>query len=460
VIAGIFDRRLQEALPAQAARVCCVGWDATHWQDLGLLDLAAAKAGAFEMYVPSPRLPADAQQREWIEALEQRLGLERVTCPESGFASVNEPLVARLEGSELASQAEVLAPGLLVGREWPDQVGSVCAQVLAWLAENPEPDAPIGVIAPEDSPTAVVVAEALEKAGVRVEHPERRRELGPALLIVEQVARYHLGGHDVAELLELTRLLWLHTRRHGMRWSRRRFRMRSTGLSRWPKAATRGSLPGRCRGGKMRSGRWCVHWWRRWDGGTRRTIRGPRCSRNGKTLLSGLRLPVEALRPPPRGLFNEERVSGRAFMEWVAEELAAERRATNTPDYAALAPVVMTTFANAAQQTWERLIFLESNEHIWPAPFGENIFLPDAARVRLNRTRKESGYLLTTRDSRALEQARFLDLIEHCRGSVALPAYCWSKRKPATTRNRMTGCSARFWKRGTSHRTSGQRAPG
>jgi len=33
VIAGIFDRRLREQLAPQRARLCCVGWDATHWPD-------------------------------------------------------------------------------------------------------------------------------------------------------------------------------------------------------------------------------------------------------------------------------------------------------------------------------------------------------------------------------------------------------------------------------------------
>jgi hypothetical protein len=203
---GIFERRLHAALPALPVRVCCVGWDAGHWPDVALLDLLPAKAAEFEMYVPSPRLPADGLQREWIEALEQRLGVERVVCPESGFESENEALVARLENSELADWGEARAPELLVGREWEDEVG----RVVAWIAENL--DAPVGVIAPEGSPTAAAVAEALTKVGVQVEHAGRFREPAGALLIIEQVARYHLGGHDVAELLELTRLLWIHAR--------------------------------------------------------------------------------------------------------------------------------------------------------------------------------------------------------------------------------------------------------
>jgi hypothetical protein len=419
VLPGIFERRLREALPAQPVRFCCVGWDATHWPDLGLLDLAAAKAIAFEMYVPSPRLPADAQQREWIEALEQRLGLERVTCPESGFSSEIEPLVARLENSQLASRAEAPPPALLVGREWPDQVRLVCAQVVAWLAENPNPDAPIGIVAPEDSATAVAVAEALENAGVRVEHPARLREPAGALLIIEQVARYHLNGHDIAEFIELARLLWLEAR---AAWGALEPEsVRETLDQAFQSAQSRNArilaraMPWR------KDAVWAVvcklvEALNRWDGDARPW---PVLREKWDALLAALRLPAHAFRLPPRGLFHEERIPERAFMEWLADQLAAERRAAATPDYAALAPVVVTTFADAAQQTWERLIFLDSNEHVWPSPIAENPFLSDNARTRLNRNRRESAILLTTRDLRALDQARFLDLLEHCRRPVA-----------------------------------------
>ena len=73
LLPGIFDRRLREGLPAKLpVRLCCVGWDATHWGDLGLLGLAAEKAASCDVYVPSPRLPADAQQRK-IPSIQNRL---------------------------------------------------------------------------------------------------------------------------------------------------------------------------------------------------------------------------------------------------------------------------------------------------------------------------------------------------------------------------------------------------
>ncbi len=395
---------LLDAQPAQGRRLCCVGWGATHWPDLGLLELAAARARSFEMYAPSPRLPADAQQREWIEGLEQRLGLERVTCPESGFVSENEALVARLEKSELASREEARPPVLLVGREWSDQVRLVCGQAAAWLAENPNPGAPIGVIAPEDSATAVAVAEALESAGISVEHPGRSREPAPAVLIIEQVARYHLSGHDIEELTELANLLWLYAPE---KWSALEPECARDALDRaFQTAQSRNSrilaqaLPHR-EDPAWDAARKVIHALGRWDG----DFDQPALRKKWDALLAALHLPADSLDAWPEGLFHEGRIPGRAFMEWLAGQLTARRRIVSPPDYAMLAPVVVTTFADAAQQTWERLIFLDSNEHVWPAPIGETAAAP-----------------LTRHDLRALEEARFLDLLEHCRGPIAFAA--------------------------------------
>jgi hypothetical protein len=299
----------------------------------------------------------------------------------------------------------------------------VRGQVVSWLAENREWPAPIGVIAPEDSPSALAVAEALQRAGVRVECPARVREPIPALLILEQVARYHLNGHDIIDLLALTHLLWLHARES---WAGLEpERVRAALDKAFAVAQSRNSrilaqaLPFR-RESAWTAVREVVEALGRWDGERQAW---PVLAAKWEALLSALRLPAGIPGAPSpqrmRELFQEERVPERAFMEWVAAELAAERRITAPPDYGSRAPVVVTTFADAAQQTWERLIFLDSNEHVWPAFVGENPFLPDAARQRLNRSRKESGHLLTTHDLRALDQARFLDLIEHCRGAIA-----------------------------------------
>jgi hypothetical protein len=363
--------------PAAEARLCCLGW-----ADLGLLELAASKMGALEVYVPAPRLPADAQQRQWIEAVEQRLGLERATCPESGFSSENEALVARLEGSELASREETRPPTLLVGREWPDQVRLVCETVMEWLPQTP---GPIGIIAPEDSPTAIAVAEALEMAGVTVEHPPRKREPAAHLLILEQVARYHLAGQDVEELIEVVKLLWLQG------WTALEpERVRDLLDHAFRVAQSRNARILAQAQPHRRDAAWSavcelVDALGKWEG----EFEPAALREKWEAMLRALRLPADSLAWPGQPLQG-----GRAFMEWLAGQVAAQRRETPAPDYAMLAPVVVTTFAGAVHQTWERLIFLDSNEHVWPVSGQE-------------------------RFPRVVEEARFLDLVEHCRGAIA-----------------------------------------
>ena len=424
LIPGFFDRRLRERLPPQPARLCCIGWDALRWPDIGLLDAVVEKVAAFQMYVPAPRLPADGLQREWIEALERRFSLERVICPESGFSSANEPLVARLENSQLASRGETAAPLLLVGRGWEDQVGLACRQVLAWLAEEPAPADPIGIIAPEGSATALAVTEGLLAAGVQMEHPGRtriREAPGPAR-IIEQVARYHIGRQDLLELLELANLICVEAREA---WADLELeavrdlldRAFSAAQSRNSRILAR-ALPRRT-DAAWEAVKRLVEILGRWDGDP---LPWSATLEKWEALLSGLRLPLDGWGADwagARRLFQQERVPGIAFMEWIAARMAArrtEKSAEATAD--AAAQVVVTTFVEASRQTWHRLLLLDSNETEWPAPIPENPFLPDAARLGLNRSRMESAPLPTTRDLRALEQARFLDLIEHCRHPV------------------------------------------
>ncbi len=418
VVPGYFDRGLREHLPPQAARLCCVGWDASRWPDIGLLHIAAERMAAFEIFVPAPRLPADALQREWIEALEERFNLERVTCPESGFSSANEPLVARLENSELAARGEVAPPVLLIGREWSDQVGLVCAQVREWLAENPAD--PIGIVGAEDSPSAIAVAENLLKAGIAVEHRARAIEPAGPMRVLEQVARYHLGGGDIGDLLELTKVLWIES---PQTWKDLEPERVLDSLDKAFRAAQSRNarilgraLPHR-KDATWASLRALIESLGRWDG----ELPWAELREKFGTLLAALHLPTDTLRIDWMDrLLDQGRMPETAFMEWLAAHLAQARRETAAVDFTTnAAVVVVTTFSGAAGQSWHRLIFLDSNEHAWPLPIPENPFLPDAARVRLNGHRKESAPLLTTRDLRVLEQARFLDLLEHCRQPVA-----------------------------------------
>jgi hypothetical protein len=417
ILPALIDRSLQKSLAPQPIRLCCLGWDATRWPDLALLDLAAGKSQSCEIFTPMPRLPADALQQEWIETLEQRLALVRTACPETGFQSENEPLVSRLENSELAGRAEAKPPILLVGREWPDQLRLVCDQVAAWL-RGPS-SGPIAVVAPDNSPTAHSLAEALQSAGIPVEAPSRPREPSAPILILEQGARYHLNAHDIDDFIVFINLLWQHARAS---WPHLEPNLvRETLNTAFSEAQTRNTrilaraLPYR------KDALWSsvcelIESLGRWDS----KKPWPQLLEKWRTLLTALHLPAADLPiPPDLNLPADTPIPERAIMEWLASDLAARRLGLPVPDYGTPAPVVITTFAGAAQQPWGRIIFLDSNEHIWPVPIAENPALPDAKILQLNRARGDTARILSTRDFRLLEQARFLDLVENTRHPIA-----------------------------------------
>jgi hypothetical protein len=417
LLPGFFEREIRKAVPTKIAHLCCVGWDAAQWRELALLDLAVHAAGSVEMYVPAPRLPADALQREWIETLEERYGLARQVCAASEFESRNDALVSRLEKSGLGA-GEVAQPLLIVGREWEDEVGLVCETVLRWVKEK-ERSGPIGIVGAEKSPTARAVARALAGWGLKVETPGRAMELSSAKLIAEQIARYHLNDRDVMEFAELARLLWMHG---GKRWKALEPAGVQDALERaFRTAQTRNSRILMQAQPWLKDGLWITlgelaEMLGRWDA---EVVRWITLRDKWSALCEAFELSPDAQwREVLNRVFVEEQIGDRDFFEFILECAGEERRRISRPDYMIRAQVVVTKFADAAQQDWGGLIFLDSTEGAWRIAQEENRFLTDAMRARLNANRKEAGRLLTMRDARLIEEARFLELLEHCRGEI------------------------------------------
>ena len=122
------------------------------------------------------------------------------------------------------------------------------------------------------------------------------------------------------------------------------------------------------------------------------------------------------------------------------------------------ARVVVTSLEGAMGQTWGGALFLDSNEGAWPIYPGENPFLDDAARARLNARRaapaegpgtpSDRGYLLTAADRAQLEHFRFLEILENCAGPLAFAG--WRATRPNRRRNstRTSGPCAAWSKAG------------
>ncbi|MEA3187328.1 MAG: hypothetical protein QOD99_1158 [Chthoniobacter sp.] len=412
------DRLLIAKASSIPLRSCVVGWDAANFPELHLLAALAKCSERCELFFPQPCLAAENVQQLWIETVEVRLSTSKTMCDASGFESPHDALVSRLEGSDL--DLALTQPCLLVGRDWPDEIPIVRDDVLEWLARSKASER-VALIVPGRAASSVAITRALVEAGVALlDETGETVAAEPSILIQEQIVRYFLLGCDVEALAALIKLLnencgdawpWLDPERvhaclndaFGTVQSRSA-RLLRCGFSQqrdeaWQQIARLIENLGRC----DESRKWDE--WRAW----------------WEAMLATLGLATSGLEPlwsTCGVLFGPSEISAPAFLEFL-QEILAGRQSRRPPEAAEPhARVVVTTIANARHQTWERLVFLDSNEGVWPIQPQENPFLDDRARAALNARAGKRGHLLTTGDQSALEQARFLDLLEHCTGDI------------------------------------------
>ena len=126
------------------------------------------------------------------------------------------------------------------------------------------------------------------------------------------------------------------------------------------------------------------------------------------------------------------------FLRGVLAGVPPRRAAEGTNRFAR---VVVTSLEGAMGQTWGGALFLDSNEGAWPVYPGENPFLDDATRARLNTRRlaqaeetgrpPDRGYLLTAADRAQLEHFRFLEILENCTGPLAFAGVAHDPCEPS-----------------------------
>ena len=147
--------------------------------------------------------------------------------------------------------------------------------------------------------------------------------------------------------------------------------------------------------------------------------------------LAGLGLSTDLLEPLWSQLEKlplPDPVPADAFCQFLAGILDCAPARRSPDGRHRYARVVLTTLDGAMGQSWGAALFLDSNEGAWPLYPGENAFLDDALRARLNARRAENreapdapwrGYLLTSVDRAQLEHFRFVEILGHCTGPVA-----------------------------------------
>ena len=211
-------RLFPDARPANSQlSICVFGWDANHWHHFDLLSAAVQTADSAYLYMPLPRGTSESIQQSWLEACEERFGVERRDCDDSGFVSAQSILADRLEGADLESASnDPLEPELLTGVDSQDTVVLVRDYIARWLAA-PTSEAMLAtssstnrlaILCPGRNPSAVALVLALSDAGIAVED-----ELGelpqPALAVQIQraILDYHLDRAGLESLLTIVELL-------------------------------------------------------------------------------------------------------------------------------------------------------------------------------------------------------------------------------------------------------------
>ena len=409
---------------------CFVGWDAERFPDLALLEAAALSSSQCDIFFPMPHVAAEKTQQLWIETVEARLGANHAVCnADEGFHSANDALVSRLEKNALAAGGSL--PQLLIGRDWHEQIALVRNDVIAWLArESTAVHSRVAIIAPERSPSSVAIVRALAGAGVAVlDEVGEMTEPAHAGQIAEAAIRYHFQNHDAGVLLEICSAL---REMLPETW-------RYLDPAKVHDLLTDAFCTAQSRNARLLTGGEDAPWRQieqvvaslgKWDG----ELSWDEARRKWAHMLAQLGIATEIIEPfwtTTRGLLKKEKFSARSFLELMAAVLAG-RRIRRAPEAAAArARVVVCTLAGAGNQTWSRVIFLDSSEGVWPRKPEENPLLGDAGRAALNARRGRLEYLLTSGDRWALEQAGLVDLIEHCSGEIVFAASARDPENPS-----------------------------
>ncbi len=468
------DQELVQAMaharPAKAAplAVCVFGWDAAAWPTFDLLVAAARLADQAEIYTPFPRGTSEAVQQHWLSALEESLQVSFEPSETSAFVSAQAALASRLEGTDLAGgpdAATPAAPELLAGHDTGDMATLACDFVARWLAARPVGKAGrnaadggqrLVLLCPVRDVSSVGVVKALAAAGIAVED-EVGEQPEPSLSIQIQRAliAYHQGEADLQALLALIELLNEYAAVRDDGGTEPGVLSRVFPLD---PVETRRALHGAFADAQHHSARVLSETASLGRAAVAQPLRElidhlgawpEKLSwrdilRRWEQCLNGLALTTEVLEPLWSQLAElpiAEEVPPAAFFQFLSGILAGvpPRRAAEGMNR--FARVVVTSLEGAMGQTWGGALFLDSNEGAWPIYPGENPFLDDAARARLNARRASMaeetgraphrGYLLTAADRAQLEHFRFLEILENCTGPLAFAGVARDPAEPS-----------------------------
>lgn len=417
--------------------VCALGWDASRWPARDLLRAALRSADSAAAFMPLPREPAAALQRAWLTEMEEEFETEHQVCPASGFRSAQASLASHLEGADLDLEPAP-APELIVGGDWADTLALTRDFVFRWLIDAEHRKSPGGeparlaILSPRRTASGVAIVRALGEAGIEVEdglgeliEPPPERQIQQALLA------FHQDDARVDSLLTLVELLNAHVPGEGLPapvWhavfpvdpvETRRALQAAFGDCQHDSVRALAEIESFVRAPVAEALRALLAHLEPWPD----ELLLADARRRWENELAGLGLTMKTLEPhwsqelPP----IEGALPSAAFFGWLGALLGRPSARRAPEGINRFARVSVTTLQNAAGQVWGGAVFLDSHEGAWPLYPGENPFLDDRSRRRLNDRRGplECGHLLTSADSAQLEQAQLCELLENCDGPLA-----------------------------------------
>ncbi|MGF1677666.1 MAG: PD-(D/E)XK nuclease family protein [Candidatus Methylacidiphilales bacterium] len=416
--------------------VLIYGWGGSHFADLRLITWLAELGALITLMVPQPRfLYPEDEDAAWISCLEERLGIVAEVCPEEDEVRLPYEGFVRSLVTE-AHQDFINPPDLLVGHTDEEQ----CLLVVDWLQkkrvhDNKAIDSdPVGILFPGESASLIRMTELLNRLGVHYcQEIGECAPSGPFHQFHQLLAHVLICDGDVEAAMNLFE--WMKGRNEPVVESLDIVTMRSA-LSRLSgQHATREMAPllrfrkessthaESCEGWAKALERWPEEL--NWPEAKQRWIDSARIFGFGTDYLEPVWSTLDQL-------LQKESVPSRLFVQYVQGLLDSpgmwypEEMKEVTPSR-----LVLTTLEAAAGRVWGSLVFMDSEEGVWPVPPRSNPLLPDLLKKIVNSRAQRGTVPLTTLDNQLVrQQTRVLDLLENVTGSVLFSAALWDGGSP------------------------------
>lgn len=403
--------------------VCLFGWGGMHYPDARLVSILRHVADDLTIIVPQPRLMGGEDlDEEWILELERQLGVESEFAQDPvNWTSLHEGFSSSLMLEEPVTDA--VLPKLLVGKTVEDQA----VLVADWVVQQSSSDQnmhPVGCLVPGEGGSLHRLTDEFSRREI-VFHQEigEVHAAGGFHTFHKFLVRCFATHADTEEVLKL--LEWLLARNEpcmkGLEYRilrekciRRFNRIQSRDFSElWAEGSCEEPLDLH-EAALIKFSKWLRPWPDQvsWENARKCWLQAATDFGFGTDYLE----PVWSRLSQH---LSGQMLASRYFFDYVESLLGAPGLWRDETALNPYARVIITNQAAAVGRSWGALVFMDSQEGVWPEIPKENPFLRDSKRAELNRNRQAGiSRLLTVEDRSRMQQQTVLGLVENCSGSV------------------------------------------